>query len=267
VIEHALAYAARGWRVFPIYECRATGTQCSCGNRKCSSPGKHPRTKTGLKEATLDATQIRAWWRQWPSANIGIATGKGLVVADIDPRHGGDESWDALREELGPLPDTVEAQTGGSGRHVYLKEPEGTTVRNSASTLAPGVDIRGEGGYVVAPPSNHVSGGVYSWEASSDPTDGVALGEMPPAWLARIATPKRSAAPVEAVAAVVGEGGRNNALFSLGRSLRAKGLDAGVILATLTAHNAVACVPPLDDAEVETIARCACSVAPGLSPE
>lgn len=267
MIEHALAYAARGWRVFPIYECRATGTQCSCGNRKCTSPGKHPRTKTGLKEATLDATQIRAWWRQWPNANIGIATGAGLVVADIDPRHGGDESWDALVEELGPLPDTVECLTGGNGRHVYLEEPKGTTVRNSASMLAPGVDIRGEGGYVVAPPSNHVSGGVYSWEASSDPADGIALGQIPAAWLARIAGPKRSSAPVEAVAAVVGEGGRNNALFSLGRSLRAKGLDAGVILATLTAHNAVACVPPLDDAEVETIARSACSVAPGLSPE
>lgn len=267
MIEHALAYAARGWQVFPIYECRATGTQCSCGNRKCTSPGKHPRTKTGLKEATLDATQIRAWWRQWPNANIGIATGAGLVVVDIDPRHGGSESLDDLREELGAWPDTVEAQTGGSGRHIYFAAPYGQTVKNSAGILGAGIDIRGEGGYVVAPPSNHASGGAYAWEASSDPTDGVPVAEIPEAWLARIAGPKRSSAPVEAVAAVVGEGGRNNALFSLGRSLRAKGLDAGVILATLTAHNAVACVPPLDDAEVETIARSACSVAPGLSPE
>jgi hypothetical protein len=264
VIEYALEYAARGWRVFPIYECRETGTQCSCGSRKCTSPGKHPRTKTGLKEATTEAAQIRAWWRQWPNANIGIATGNGLLVIDIDPRHGGNETIEDLRRDLGAWPDTVEAITGGNGRHIYLSSA--AVIKNSAGLLGAGVDIRGEGGYVVAPPSNHVSGRVYAWEASSDPTDGVPLAEIAPAWLDRIASPKRSAAPME-VAALVGEGGRNNALFTLGRSLRAKGLDAGVILATLTAHNAVACVPPLGDAEVETIARSACSVAPGLSPE
>jgi hypothetical protein len=268
-LQYALAYAARGWRVFPIYECRATGTQCSCGNRKCSSPGKHPRTKTGLKEATLDATQIRAWWRQWPGANVGIATGEGLLVVDIDPRHGGSESLDALRDELGAWPDTVEALTGGGGRHIYFAAPEGQTVKNSAGLLGAGLDVRGDGGYVVAAPSNHATGGAYSWEASSDPTDGVPLAEIPAAWLARVASPKRdtSAGPAAPSDAVVVEGGRNNALFSLGRTLRAKGLDAGLILATLTAHNAAACVPPLDEAEVATIARSACSVAPGLSPE
>jgi len=217
-----------------------------------------------LKEATTEAAQIRAWWRQWPNANIGIATGNGLLVIDIDPRHGGNETIEDLRSDLGAWPDTVEAITGGNGRHIYLAST--TVIKNSAGLFGAGVDIRGEGGYVVAPPSNHVSGRVYAWEASSDPTDGVPLAEISAAWLDRIASPKRSAAPME-VAAVVGEGGRNNALFTLGRSLRAKGLDAGVILKTLTAHNAVACIPPLDDAEVETIARSACSVAPGLSPE
>lgn len=268
-LQYALAYAARGWRVFPIYECRETGTQCSCGSRKCASPGKHPRTKTGLKEATLDAAQIRSWWRQWPDANVGIATGNGLLVVDIDPRHGGDDSLDALREELGAWPDTVEASTGGGGRHIYFATPEGTAAKNSAGLLGAGIDVRGDGGYVVATPSNHVSGGAYFWEASSDPTDGVPLAEIPAAWLARVASPKRegSTGAVGTTDAVVVEGGRNNALFSLGRTLRAKGLDAGLILATLTAHNAAACVPPLDDAEVATIARSACSVAPGLSPE
>lgn len=267
-LEYALSYAARGWRVFPVYECRWPGTNCSCGNRKCTSPGKHPRTKTGLKEASVDTAQIRRWWTQWPTANVGIATGKGLVVIDIDPRHGGDESIDALRADIGGWPDTVEALTGGGGRHIYLAVPEGQSVRNSAGELGPGIDVRGDGGYVVAAPSNHVTHGVYAWEASSDPTDGVPLAMAPEAWLARIAPPKREGkSAVVPINVAVGEGGRNNAVFSLGRSLRAKGLDADTVLAMLRSYNASACAPPLDDAEVATIARSSCSVAPGLSPE
>lgn len=268
-LDYALAYAARGWRVFPIYECRATGTQCACGNRKCTSPGKHPRVKNGVKDATVDQLSIRAWWRQWPEANVGIATGAGLMVVDIDPRHGGDETVDALRDELGAWPDTVEALTGGGGRHIYLSLPGGVVTRNSASELGAGVDIRTDGGYVVAPPSNHASGGTYRWEASSDPSDGVGLGEIPEAWLARIAKPLR-ASLVQAtspVAARVGEGGRNKALFSLGRTLRAKGLDESAVRVMLFNGNTAMCSPPLDDEEVEKIARSACSVAPGLSPE
>ena len=268
-LDYALAYAARGWRVFPIYECRATGTQCACGNRKCTSPGKHPRVKNGFKDATVDQIAVRAWWRQWPEANVGIATGAGLMVVDIDPRHGGDDTIDALREELGAWPDTVEALTGGGGRHIYLALPEGVVTRNSASELGAGVDIRTDGGYVVAPPSNHASGGAYRWESSSDPTEGIALAEIPGAWLDRVVKPLR-VSMVQAtspLAARVGEGGRNKALFSLGRTLRAKGLDESVVRLMLLNGNAAMCVPPLEGAEVEKIARSACSVAPGLSPE
>lgn len=268
-LDYALGYAARGWRVFPIYECRATGTQCACGNRKCTSPGKHPRVKNGVKDATVDQLAIRAWWRQWPDANVGIATGAGLLVVDIDPRHGGDETIDDLRRELGAWPDTVEALTGGGGRHIYLALPDGVVTRNSASEIGAGVDIRTDGGYVVAPPSNHASGGVYSWEASSDPTEGIALAEAPPSWLARVVKPPRESLvqAISPVTSLIAEGGRNKALFTLGRSLRARGMEEVAVRGVLIGSNVAMCVPPLEVEEVEKIARSACSVAPGLSPE
>jgi hypothetical protein len=139
-----------GWRVFPLHS--IIDGACSCGSAACTGtkPGKHPRTPRGCLDATADPAQIRAWWTQWPEANVGVATGGGLVVIDIDPRHGGEEGFDDVVERLGRLPDTVEAVTGSRGRHIYLRVPEGVEVRNSASALAPGVDVRGEGGYVVA---------------------------------------------------------------------------------------------------------------------
>jgi putative DNA primase/helicase len=155
-----------GWQVFPLHSLR--DGICTCGNSACASPGKHPRTAHGLKDATTDPEQIRAWWEQWPDANIGIATGaeSDLVVIDVDPRHGG------TLEALGELPPTLTVHTGGGGWHLYLNYPDGMTIRNSASTkLGQGIDVRGEGGYVVAPPSLHVSGQRYTWSGPSGIAD------------------------------------------------------------------------------------------------
>ena len=92
-------YASLGWHVFPIYE--ITNHKCSCG-RSCESPGKHPRTSNGWKDATVDDATIEAWWSQWPAANIGIATGSasGLVVVDEDPRNGAPESKERLEARI-----------------------------------------------------------------------------------------------------------------------------------------------------------------------
>ena len=166
----ALWYATQfGWRVFPLHTVDARG--CSCKREECGAPGKHPRTQKGCLDATSDAEQVKRWWTQWPDANVGVATGRGLVVVDIDPAAGGDNGFVECRKRLGALPDTVEALTGGGGRHIYLATPAGVEVRNSASTLARGVDVRGDGGYVVAAPSVHASGKAYAWEASSRPEE------------------------------------------------------------------------------------------------
>src|SRR5207245_1320032 len=117
--------------------------------------------------STVDAT-IRGWWDRWPWANIGVAAGarSGLVVIDVEPAHGGNESLDHLQSLMGSLPVTLTASTGGGGWHLFFTHPgRGIELRNTAGRLPgitdplPGVDLRGDGGYVVAAPSRHRSGG------------------------------------------------------------------------------------------------------------
>ncbi|HEX4932381.1 MAG TPA: VapE domain-containing protein [Gemmatimonadaceae bacterium] len=259
----ALHYATQyGWRVFPLHSADASG--CSCARTECHGPGKHPRTQRGCLDATTDPAQVRAWWSQWPDANVGVATGAGLVVLDIDTRAGGDDTIVDLRRKLGDLPDTVECLTGGGGRHIYLAATG--EVRNSAGALGPGVDVRGDGGYVVAPPSVHASGRAYAWEASSRP-DEVDVEPVPPAWLeAMTARPKLRVIP-GAKGEPFPEGERNASLFKRAASMRTAGFDASAILAALMVENDTRCVPPLDPAEVRGIAESAARYPAGLSPE
>lgn len=162
----ALFYISRNWPVFPVYEPDGRGG-CSCGNPKCPNPAKHPRTSHGVLDATTNEARIRAWWTQWPEANIGFATGQqsGAIVLDVDPRHGGDESMSQV-EAMGDTPiKTMESLTGGGGRHLFFGHP-GTPVKNRIGIL-PGLDVRGDGGYVLVPPSVHISGREYIWKKKS----------------------------------------------------------------------------------------------------
>ena len=262
----AMVYAREfGWRVFPLHSWQ--GGACTCGNADCKSPAKHPRTARGCLDATTDPATIVGWWTRWPDANVGVATGGGLVVIDVDPRHGGDDSLDDLRARLGAYPDTVEAITGSRGRHIYLRAPEGAEIRNSAGQLAPGVDVRAENGYVVAAPSNHASGGSYAWELSSRPGE-VEVAEVPRAWLEAIAEkPNKPRALPGADGQSIIEGGRNETLFRRACSMRSAGFDAVAILAAIAAENETRCSPPLDSAEVRGIVERAAKYTPGLSPE
>ncbi len=128
--------------------------------------------------------EVRRWWRRWPEANVGIVTGavSGLVVLDVDPRHGGEDSLAVLEGIHGPVPHTVESLTGGGGQHFYFRHP-GAVV--SSRSIAAGLDVKGDGGLVVCPPSAHASGRPYVWEA------GCAPGEVPladlPWWLQAMA--------------------------------------------------------------------------------
>lgn len=159
--EAALQYAERGWCVLPVHEPTGDGG-CSCADLKCKHQGKHPRTRRGFKDATTCPDQIRTWWKQWPSANIGIATGSvsGVWVLDIDPRNGGSDGLVDLEAEHGNLPATLTVCTGGDGYHLYF---EHTEVEIGCPKLLPGVEVKGTGGYVVAPPSLHASGMRYKW--------------------------------------------------------------------------------------------------------
>jgi len=178
LLDAALSYAARGWPVFPVHT--PTEGKCSCDRHNCDRSGKHPRTAHGLKDASTDPEQIRAWWTTWPTANIGLRTGNGLVVVDCDPGRSDTEGFERA------LPDTLTVHTGGGGRHYFFRGKAPC----SQNRLAPGVDVRGEGGYVVAAPSLHASGRSYSWDVGSSEE----LAELP-AELAEAAARKPAPAP------------------------------------------------------------------------
>lgn len=148
----AASYARLGLRVFPL-----------------APRSKVPLTPRGFKDATEDQATIAAWWREWPHANIGIATGEasGLFVVDVDGP-AGESALAWLEADYGSLPLTAEVRTG-KGRHLYFRHFPGA--RNTASTLGERIDTRGEGGYVVAPPSVHPDGHVYGWVEGRSPRE------------------------------------------------------------------------------------------------
>lgn len=247
------------FHVFPLHTPVEGG--CSCRRDDCRNVGKHPRTMNGLKDATNDQAQIDRWWKSWPGANVGVACGpSGIVVIDIDPRHDGDESLRDLIEGK-DWPDTPTVLTGGGGVHYYFKAPPDVVIRNSSSLLGPGIDVRGEGGYVVAPPSWHESGRQYEWETGLAPGD-IKAAYLPD-WLSQLLTTpgSRGSAPT-AIGAVIPAGKRDETLTSLAGSMRRRGMGEGAILAALREVNVERCVPPLADRDVQRIAKSVARYAP-----
>ncbi|PZO84128.1 MAG: DNA primase [Micavibrio aeruginosavorus] len=237
LLSQALRYAERGWPVFPL-----------------KPRGKTPLTPNGFKDAATDKKQIVAWWEAHPDANIGLATGtaSGLFVLDIDGDDG-EQSLKKLEENHGPLPPTGEVITGGGGRHLYFKLPDVRTVRNSAGKLGLGLDVRGDGGYVVAPPSIHSSGKPY--ERSVDSHNQIA---PPPDWLVDLVcgisdTKTQSGTRFHEGLEVISEGRRNSTLTTLCGLLLNKRVSPGCCLALCRAVNRQCCQPPLADHEVHQI--------------
>ncbi len=190
-LDAALDYTRRGWAVLPCWwAVQVAGRwQCACpkGPQCSPSPAKHPLTPHGFQDATINEAAIRAWWARWPSANVAIATGKvsGIVVVDIDPRNGGDDTLAELFKQHGAFPRTPQVLTGGGGAHFYFEIPDVAL----AGKLGRGIDVKSDGGYVLLPPSNHVSGRTYEWEITTHPDD-VPLAEMPDWMLKQLTTPR-----------------------------------------------------------------------------
>lgn len=189
-LDYARAYQARGWAVVPLHGIDADG-RCTCGDPHTGlagglspgSKGKHPHTlfaPHGALSASKDPDVAQRWFGDG-RLNIGIATGEasGIVAVDIDPRDGGDETWSHFLDlNRARVPDTVIASTGGGGQHILFQYQTDTVVR----TPGKGIQIKGNGGYIVVEPSKHHSGNVYSWDAEADPLDG-ANPAPAPAWL------------------------------------------------------------------------------------
>jgi hypothetical protein len=230
-LDAALAYASWGWHVLPVVP-----------NEKI------PATAHGVHDATTNLEQIKAWWQQNPEFNIGIAAGaiSNIVVFDIDPRNGGDTSWDTWLNEHGAAPDGAYQLTAGGGQH-YI-----SVYRDSIKSckLRDGIDLLSNGRYFLASPST-INGRQYDWEASSDPFEGVAPFQIPEAWLAALSVRK---VIVNAQSNLI-EGNRNAGLTAIAGSLRRLGMTEPEILAALIATNDNRCSTPLPDSEIRQISR------------
>ncbi|MHB1414620.1 MAG: bifunctional DNA primase/polymerase [Chloroflexota bacterium] len=263
LLEAALAYASRGWPVFPLHVPRPDGG-CSCNQSDCKRQGKHPQTLHGHREATTDPEVVRRWWTGlFPGSNIGLCTGSvsGLVVLDVDADKDGEESLAELERDHEKLPATVESLTGGGGRHIFFGHPGGT-LKCTVAKLGAGLDVRADGGYIVAPPSLHASGRQYIWEASSHP-DEVPLAPLP-SWLQENMSGRDDRRlPAGLVAERIPEGERNSTLTSLAGSMRHRGMGEQAIREALLAENEEKCDPPLGENEVASIASSVARYEPG----
>jgi hypothetical protein len=235
-MKAALDYGRLGWSVIPI-----------------EPRGKRPLIRWQIYQyRRADPTEIGEWFGRWPEANIAVVTGviSHLVVMDLDPRHGAEASLDRLQEEHGPLTETVEARSGGGGRHLYFAHP-GEMTRNRVG-IFPGIDLRGDGGYVVAPPSMHACGEPYCWTCSPESVRVAPL----PEWLLNQVSDERvrpghSLADWRALLREgVAEGQRNNTIASLAGHLLWHGVDPEVAMELLLCWNQARCRPPLDADEV-----------------
>lgn len=167
----AFRLAFRGVAVFPLAE-------------GAKVPMKGSR---GHIDATADFGAVRAIWARHPNANLAAATGSrsGFWCLDIDPRHDGPAALARLEAEHGALPPTIEASTPSGGRHLYFRWPaDGPEIRNSAGRIGPGLDVRGEGGSIVMPPSVLADGRRYQWRRN-----GARAFADAPAWLVSAALP------------------------------------------------------------------------------
>jgi hypothetical protein len=257
--DEALGYAALGWPVLRLHT--AVDGRCTCGRSNCGSVGKHPRVAGGYKSATTDAERIRG--QDWDEANIGVRTGGGRVVVDVDPRNGGQDTFAELERLYGALPDTPTSLTGGGGFQLIM---ESDLCLPSATAVWPGIDIKAERGYVVAPSSVHGSGRTYRWKIHPGELDLAPL----PGWIAERLT-SRKAARTPGVGAssngvqrlrwgappLIPEGLRNTTLISLAGTVRNRGVAEAVVLDFLLSLNRHQTTTPLEEAEVRNIARSA----------
>jgi hypothetical protein len=259
----ALAYAKIGWQVFAIRH-----------------KSKAPLTLHGFHDATTSKIEIRKWWKKNPACGVGIATGSKsrIIVVDIDPRNKGNETLESLELQYGELPRTVEARTGGGGRHLVYECPPG--IWPGVKNLWPGVDIKSDGGYILAPFSVHPTGLEYKWAVDLGPKipgeeGGIDIAPCP-TWLLEAMKAKlksRLESTKEHLSAKdddekYPEGTRNDALTSLAGTMRRRAMIPQAMLAALLVENELKCDPPLDETQVSKIVDSVCryEADPDASP-
>lgn len=235
--DAALVYAEMGYRVFP-----------------CMPGTKLPLTPHGCRDATDDLDQVEAWWQHHPSANVAIAT-DGMLVVDVDGEHNpwlADEPERQLELAVAPC-----SLTANGGRQHVFRQPDGRDWRNTAGRIAPNVDTRANGGYVVVAPSVLEGGKAYRWQPGAGLDVGPNDLPEPPAWLIeQLDALENPASPPDPDTAgdIIPAGQRNATLARLAGTMRRVGMGEAEITAAVRTTNATRCQPPLSESEVDRIA-------------
>ena len=245
-----------GWAILPVWW--ADGDRCGCGKADCPSPAKHPIAKlapNGLKNATADPATIERWWSACPQANLAARTGEKFWSLDLDGI-AGIRAFSQVVDAHDELPEVPISRTGGGGRHIFFAPND--RIKNAAKLGGMPVDVRGCNGYVLLPPSDHVSGNPYLWELPATKYD---LEPAPP-WLvdyvtgtggsngsANGSTTKFTYEGDLATHSGEAEGGRNNTLCRLvGAYLAERGVTPDLM--TLATAWGQRCRPALDETQV-----------------
>lgn len=255
---HISHYRKLGYPLFPVHS--IVDGKCTCGNRNCANPGKHPSGKyasKGHKSATKKLPLINQWRNLKLQYNIGIATGDAsrIIVVDIDKKNGGLETLAKLEAKHGKLPATATVITGGGGKHFYFAMPEDVDIRSGTNVLGAGIDIRANGGCIIAPPSRHKSNKLYRWVKGRTPW------QTPPApipdWILKRLTKKKKPKTMNTTGdnGWFTEGQRNDTLTRIAGSIRQYGVDTTTLLESLKLINQKKCKPPLPIVEVSSIAN------------
>ncbi|MGI8757428.1 MAG: bifunctional DNA primase/polymerase [Acidimicrobiales bacterium] len=267
LVTDALSYAENGFEVFPLHAVK--DGKCTCAKSDCTSPAKHPRTIRGLKQATNDLNLVKNLFGcfTYSSANIGVRTGKesNLVVIDVDEAKGGriEELYEFVPREI--LDKTLWIKTGG-GFHLYFSYPPNAEIRNSTSDLGNKIDVRGDGGYVVAPPSMHISGVRYKYVNQNR------IQPLPPEIIQRIGQSRSKSETKEKLSQAqqdetIATGCRNESLTRIAGKLRHAGLSQTELETSLLKINSERCKPPLEAKEVLQIARSIARYDVGQKPQ
>jgi hypothetical protein len=240
MLQAALSYVAQGFKVFPV------------------KLDKTPYTPHGLKDATQLQVRVREFWTQWPDAGIGLVT-DGFLVPDFDQKSGGLESKASIEAKYGTLPRTRTHRTGGGGLHYIYRNPNGTNIRNTVALGGyQGVDLRANGGYIIAPPSQHESGNQY------EIIDAAEIARAP-AWLLELATRRVIAPAATTSPGSIKHGERNYRLFKLASGMRRQGASQNTIYDAVKAcyQNDCEHEPPITEDELHKIAASGARYLPG----
>jgi predicted P-loop ATPase len=248
LLDAALKYATKyKWAVFPV-----------------SQKTKKPLTPHGCKDAKKDPGAIRSWWKRYPDASIGIATGSASNLLVIDEDVDEDKGLNGVHEmqiwetDNGELPETVRAITGRGGAHLYYRY-EGKDLGNRAGVIE-GVDIRGEGGYIIAPPSIHPNGTQYEWECDPEETE---ISDINDTIKKLLAITKKSSSEKFKLPKIIESGQRNSTLYRFACSLQSQGLTDEAITAAVMAENDTRCKEPLSKDEIRQLIESALTHAKG----